>query len=194
MCLKVTTHFSSSSHQFNRGTCRSHHSHSLHDRSHSRPQPPSCHTCHVHSHRSLHVRSHSQARRQPPSCRICHVRSHHSLHVRSHSQARPQPPSSRGGSSHQQRRERYRQESHRRRGQHTRGHKHRGRHRHGRHRRGEQRSHGILHRRGRRPQAQPRPPSCRICHVRSRGLRNLHGHSHSQPQRWQQPQQRRGPE
>merc|ERR1712001_678757 len=172
MCLKVTTHFSSSSHQFNRGTCRSHHSHSLHDRSHSRPQPPSCHICHVRSHHSLHVHSHSQARPQPPSCRPCHVRSHRSLHVRSHSQARRQPPSSRGGSSHQQRRERHRQESHRC----------RGRHKHGQRRRGEQRSHGILHRRGRRPQAQPRPPSCRICHVRSHRSPHVRSHSHARPQ------------
>merc|ERR1719367_1866606 len=105
-CLKVTTHFSCSSHQFNRSTCR----HSRHNR-----------PC-----------GHSQARHRPPSCRS-RVRSHHShghrsLHVRSHhSQARPQSPSSRGGSCHRQRRERHRQGSHRRRGQHTRGHKRRGR-------------------------------------------------------------------
>merc|ERR1719367_2757880 len=161
LCLKVTTHFSCSSHQFNRSTCR----------------------------RSRHNRpcGHSHSRARPPSCRsrIRHVRSHHNRPC-GHSRARHRPPSSRGGSSLRQRRERHRQGSHRRRGQHTHGHKRRGRHKHGRARRGEQRSRGILRRRERRPPARHQQTSCRIRHVRShhsRGLRNLHGRSHhSRPQ------------
>merc|ERR1719367_459140 len=116
-CLKVTTHFSCSSHQFNRSTCRR----SRHNRpcghSHSRAQPPSCRS-HIRHVRSRHNRpcGHSRARPQPPSCHS-RVRSHHN-HPCGRSHSRPQPPSSRGGSSHRQRRERHRQGSHRRRGQH----------------------------------------------------------------------------
>merc|ERR1719367_281749 len=111
-CLKVTTHFSCSSHQFNRSTCRR----SRHNRpcghSRARPRPPSCrsHILHVRSHHNRPC-GHSRARPQPPSCHshIRHVHSRHN-HPCGHNRAQPQPPSSRGGSSHRWRRE---QHSHR---------------------------------------------------------------------------------